>query len=303
MPPLEKPTDAFKDNIRDRQFDVAAVIPAYNEAGRIAKVVKVLVACPFLREIIVVDDGSNDTTVQDARQAAGDDSRFRLIQHASNRGKGLALQTGWQNTRAPYLLFVDADLIGLQPQHLSDLVRPVVQGEADMTIGLFRQGNWRTDLSHILTPWLSGQRCIRRELFWQIPWQSAAGYGFETVLTLIARKNQWRQEKIIWKGVSHLMGETPDGGHRGWHHKVKMYRQILETWFALGEWRSLAPRLTRQLRLAVLLMIAFVLSTFNSCAVSASNVQSRVLMHWLNTNLDQFWLWWGKLKIAVDLLQ
>lgn len=303
MTSAEGSTESLEDPSSGKVPEVAAVIPAYQEAGHIGQVLEVLLNCPFLSEIVVVDDGSQDTTAQESIRAAQPDPRFRLIRHPINRGKGAALLTGWQSIRAPYMLFLDADLIHLEPRHIADLVRPVIQNEADMTVGVFRGGYWRTDYAHILTPWLSGQRCIRRELLRQIPWEKAAGYGFETVLTITARKNRWRKKHVVMQGVTHLLGEEADGGHRGWYHKYVMYRQILETWFEIGEWRTLVPRLTRQLRLGVLLMFAFILSSFNSCAVSASNVQSRILMRWLNANLDQLWLWWGNLRITIDVLQ
>ena len=109
---------------------VCAVVPAYNEAGRISRVLDTLAASPSVAEIVVVDDGSADGTgaIAAAHPSAAE-SRLRVLYHSPNRGKGAAMMTGADATSADVIVFFDADLIGLTPEHVESLVAPVRSGE------------------------------------------------------------------------------------------------------------------------------------------------------------------------------
>ena len=91
--------------------DVAAIVPAYNEEGRIGAVISVLCKVINLDEIIIVDDGSTDDTASEALQAAHNDARLHVYQHPVKLGKGQALIKGSHAARAPILVYLDADLI------------------------------------------------------------------------------------------------------------------------------------------------------------------------------------------------
>jgi glycosyltransferase involved in cell wall biosynthesis len=212
---------------------LTAIIPAYNESGRIGQVLSVLFQAHFVEEIIVVDDGSIDGMDAEVLQLARSNPRLKLIRHAENRGKGQAILTGFRASTSPVLLLLDADLISLTPQQVEALVQPVLSGEADMTIGLFKHGGFLTDLSHLATPWLSGQRCLRAGLISDLPIQAARGYGFETCLTILARQKMWRVKHVPWIGVTHALGILPRSGWSGLRRKAKMARDILWSWFLI----------------------------------------------------------------------
>ena len=170
-----------------RKPSIAAIIPTYNEALNISGVLDALRASPILDEIILVDDGSRDKTVEILREAASHDPRIKILQHEKNKGKGQAIFTGWAATCASILVLLDADLKNLKPEHIQVLLEPVLERRADMTLGLFRGGHLNTDLSHWFTPFLTGQRALRSELLKHISHTAAAGYGFEVALTVAAR--------------------------------------------------------------------------------------------------------------------
>ena len=84
---------------------VSVIIPAYNEGGTIAEVVRgARRATPNLAEVLVVDDGSSDLTPSAAAEAGA-----RVIRHRRNRGKGEALRAGCRAASGDILLFLDAD--------------------------------------------------------------------------------------------------------------------------------------------------------------------------------------------------
>jgi Glycosyl transferase family 2 len=212
---------------------ISAIVPAYNEAGRLSRVLAVLRQVPKLSEIIVVDDGSTDGTWGDIQRAVETDPRVRGERHPANRGKGAALFTGVRAAQAELLVLLDADLMHLAPGHVCALVAPVCQGEADMTVGLFCSWHLNTTLAHWITPWLSGQRCLPKRKFLQLGERTAVGYGVETALSLTARRLGWRCQYVVWTGVSHPPSEFHRGGwRRGVRHRARMYAEIFQAWRA-----------------------------------------------------------------------
>lgn len=222
-----------RERYDSRRPALTAVVPAYNESGRIGSVLSVLLQVKMVDEIIVVDDGSIDGMAAEVLQIGQGNPRLKLIRHTENRGKGQALLTGRQASQSPVLLFIDADLIHLTVQHVEALVKPILVGEADMTVALFQHGDFWTDLSHRATPWLSGQRCLHASLVQRLPIQAAQGYGFETCLTILARQEKWRVKPVSWLGVTHPMGILPRGGWSGLRRKLKMFRDVFRSWLVI----------------------------------------------------------------------
>lgn len=116
---------------------LSVIIPAYNEEDGIAEIVdRVLAIQPQLEavgvegpELIVVDDGSKDRTVEIVRGYGN----VRLIIHAQNRGYGGALKTGFSNATGNLLAFLDADST-YPPEHFPALCQEILKG-ADLVIG------------------------------------------------------------------------------------------------------------------------------------------------------------------------
>ena len=143
---------------------VAAIVPAYNEEQTIGPVIEALLDCQVLDEIIVVSDGSDDHTVEVASKYP-----VNVVELAENVGKGGAMRAGADVTACEVLLFVDADLVGLQRDHIEALLEPVLSGRTAMSIGVFSEGRRSTDLAQKIAPSLSGQRAVRKDLFDQVP--------------------------------------------------------------------------------------------------------------------------------------
>jgi Glycosyltransferases involved in cell wall biogenesis len=223
---------------------IAAVVPAYNEAGRIGPVLAALAATPVLDEVIVVDDGSADATYQaveehPAVRASG--SRFRCLRHPQNRGKGAAMRLGADAAvGADVLVFLDADLIGLTPAHVQALVAPVASGQVDMVLGVFRGGRGATTLAQVLAPNISGQRAIRRDVFLRVPCLASSGYGVELAITNFVIGEGYRMTRVILPDVTHQMKEEKLGLLRGLIARLRMYWQMLP--YLLRRFRRKARR-------------------------------------------------------------
>ncbi|WP_331274041.1 glycosyltransferase family 2 protein [Capillibacterium thermochitinicola] len=204
------------------RLEVAAVIPAYNEAKNIGRVLAPLRGCSELSQVIVVSDGSTDQTAAVARKMGA-----QVIELPKNKGKGAAVMAGVAATTAEVILLLDADLIGLTAQHVKTLLEPIFTQEAMMTIGCFSGGRLATDLSQHMAPKLNGQRAIRRELLVAHPELAQSGYGFEVVMNRLAQVNRY---KVVWVDLPHLsqvLKEEKLGLARGVAARMRMYWQIL----------------------------------------------------------------------------
>ncbi len=204
---------------------VAAIVPAYEEEKTIDQVLKVLVRVPEVDEVLVVNDGSEDRTSQVASSVGG----VRVLDLAENRGKGCAMVYGARSTDADVLVFIDADLVGLTPQHVSNLVRPVLQGESHMTVGVFTEGRWATDLAQRITPFLSGQRAMVRRIIDNVGNLENAGYGVEVAISRYVERHKMVEKKVALPDVSQVMKEEKRGLVRGVAHRARMYWEILRS--------------------------------------------------------------------------
>ncbi|MCY0884859.1 MAG: glycosyltransferase family 2 protein [Firmicutes bacterium] len=201
---------------------VAAVVPAYNEAEHIGAVLAVLRAVPELSEVIVVSDGSTDNTAEVARAYGA-----RVVELPENLGKGAAMKAGAEEARADVIVFLDADLVGLTPAHVRDLLAPVLAGETDATVGIFEGGRPSTDLAQAMAPFLSGQRAVRREIMARVDHLDEARFGVELKLHRQLKRMGKEPRAVILKDVTQVLKEEKMGLVKGFAARMRMYWEIL----------------------------------------------------------------------------
>ncbi len=126
---------------------LSIVIPAYNEGRTIHlildKIKSVDLISNITKEIIIVNDCSTDDTETSIQQYLNDNPSLNIqyFKHEINKGKGAALHTGIKKASGEYLIIQDADL-EYDPQEYNDLLKPVVNGHADVVYGSrFMGGN------------------------------------------------------------------------------------------------------------------------------------------------------------------
>ena len=134
--PHPKPSSAvYSSHLGTPRYSI--IIPAYNESDRIAstleRVLRYAGEQHWSAEIIVVDDGSRDTTTDIVRQHMQRNAAVRLLQNPGNRGKGYSVRNGMLHANGEVLLFSDADLSS--PIEEANKLFAAIESGAEVAIG------------------------------------------------------------------------------------------------------------------------------------------------------------------------
>lgn len=152
---------------------ISVIIPAYEEAASVARVVKFAKSLSFVGEVIVVDDGSADDTAQRAAEAGA-----LVVVHKRNLGKTRAVQTGAEHAKHDDVLMLDADMQGLSEQDFKKAYR--VYRDADMVVLDYGGQHWV--VRHSLLPATSGARLLKRRVLLEAPFTNANHWEVEGVI-------------------------------------------------------------------------------------------------------------------------
>jgi glycosyltransferase involved in cell wall biosynthesis len=210
------------------------VVPCYNEQGTILTLLKRVADSPWVREIIVVDDGSTDGTR--LILADVDSSIVRVVLHERNQGKGAALRTGFRHATSDFVIVQDADL-EYDPNEFSDLLPPILDGKADVVYGSrFQSGRahrvlyfWHSMGNRMLTlasniftglnlsDMETCYKLFRREVIQSITIEEDR-FGFEPEITAKVAKGGWRIYEV---GISYSGRTYADGKKIGKRDAVR----------------------------------------------------------------------------------
>src|SRR5262252_2693841 len=108
---------------------LSVVVPVYNEAETVAKILEKVLQQRPVQEVIAVDDASRDNSWDRLEEFARTEPRLKLFRHEENRGKGAALRTGFQHATAPIVIVQDADL-EYDPAEYHLVLVPILSGKA-----------------------------------------------------------------------------------------------------------------------------------------------------------------------------
>jgi glycosyltransferase involved in cell wall biosynthesis len=214
--------------------DVCVVIPVYNEEERVKAAIERVLPLPFVKEIVVVDDGSSDNSVAVISEIS--DPRLKLIQSPKNCGKGAALRRGFAEATATYVAIHDADL-EYDPSEIARLLVPLRDGRADVVFGsrfigsdehrvlyywhsvgnrlLTTMSNMVTNLN--LTDMETCTKVFRREVIQAIE-ITEDRFGFEPEITAKVAK---RGDRIYEVGISYSGRTYAEGKKINWRDGVR----------------------------------------------------------------------------------
>lgn len=224
---------------------LSIVIPVYNEAATIAKIVDLVrsVEVGMEKEILLVDDCSRDGTRDVLERLGNGAADLKVLLHDENQGKGKALRTGFEAATGDIVLIQDADL-EYDPTEYPRLLKPIVDGHADVVYGsrflgggahrvvfywhylgnkfLTTLSNMTTNLN--LTDMEVCYKVFKREVIQSIPLRENR-FGFEVEITAkIAR----RRLKIYEVPISYYGRDYSEGKKIGWRDGFSALRCIVK---------------------------------------------------------------------------
>lgn len=221
---------------------LSIVIPCYNEARTIVRVVDAVERSPYPdKEIVLVDDASTDGTRETIR-AQIEPRGWRVVYHEENRGKGAAIRSGMRAITGQMVIIQDADL-EYDPNDYPKMVAPIVEDRADVVFGsrwrgkpslarfsVHRAANeFLTALSNAFTRFeLTDMECcykaFRREVIDAIEIEENR-FGFEPEIAAKVSKIDCRVHEV---GVSYDRRTYAEGKKIGWRDGVSALRCIVK---------------------------------------------------------------------------
>ncbi len=177
--------------------NISVIIPVFNEEKTVASVVRAVLRWDGASEVICVNDGSSDKSKAVLTDFG---EKIKLISFEKNRGKGAALAAGIRAATGKIVVFLDADLIGLEKKHLEKLVLPLSTGKARGVIGQIYYG--KDFLAQLKV--FSGQRAYwRKDLSEHLNEIAKTRYGVEIYLNSIFKRK--RIKTVSLKGLSQII--------------------------------------------------------------------------------------------------
>ena len=182
---------------------VSAIISVFNEERTIQEVVGPILYCPLVDEVIIVNDGSTDQT-RLYLECFLSMSKVKYIDFKKNWGKSYAMIAGVEASEGEIIVFVDADLQGLESQHIEQMILPLTVGKADMVIGHPTENRLDEKLNPLQM--LSGERALfKRDIIHILENLRTSKYGIEALINIYYKSEG---KKIIYTylwGVYHLI--------------------------------------------------------------------------------------------------
>jgi glycosyltransferase involved in cell wall biosynthesis len=207
---------------------VSIIIPAFNEAKTIGLVLAQVVGHPKVSEILVVDDGSTDGTADIVRQFAVEnpESGVRAIQLTENVGKADAMEIGVQATVSDIVMFLDADVLGFTHQKMSIIMDPVLDFRYEMFVGVNVRKTWILNKLLRITPIISGERALTKNLWNSIPKAHKKNFMIEIAMNYVAKQTKRGMGMTRIIGMQHVVKEKKYGFWKGFKARLFMSLEV-----------------------------------------------------------------------------
>lgn len=208
---------------------LSCILPAYNEAPRIGRVLEAVLPHPLIEEVIVIDDGSCDGTADLAEALCSAHPKLRVLRQPVNGGKSRAVARGIAAARGQFVLLLDSDLMGLGSEHLTALALPVLEARADASISLRHNAPWLWRLVGL--DYISGERVMPRALLADHPEALTAlpRFGLEVHINRLWLREDLRLAVVRWPEVESPFKHAKHGRLAGLRADISMLGDIFRT--------------------------------------------------------------------------
>ncbi len=183
------------------KITTTAIICALNEEKTIVKLLSDVISINYFDELIVIDDGSTDTTgilISKLRKKHS----FKSVHFLKNHGKGYAMARGVEMSNSEIIVFIDADLSNFIKRHANHLVAPIISGRADMVLGQPSE----TLINRHINPFkqLTGQRALKKaDILPLLDRIRPSRYGVETIINLHFKSQNKVVRQVCLLGLVH----------------------------------------------------------------------------------------------------
>lgn len=210
--------------IQNKIKTITAVIPVFEEEKNIGKLLKFLLKTSFFDEIICVNDGSTDKSLEIMN---GFKNKIIIINLRKNHGKGYALSEGVKSAKGEIVVFLDGDLVNLTIKHIGQLLSPVLKESKKAVLGY---GTPTKDHFYATRSWvknITGQRVYyRNDLLPHLKEIAKKKYGVEIYLNSLFNKKETKMIPLV--KLTHVWNHKKNKPLKALKRYLKMNKDVAQ---------------------------------------------------------------------------
>ena len=198
---------------------ISVVVPVFNEEKTVKKVFETLLKSSLINEIIAVNDGSTDKSLDLLRDFK---KQIKLISYKKNHGKGYALAQGLKKAKNEIVIFLDSDLVGLSVEHVQALLSPFNDKRIKAVLGYSMPRKNHFFAKSFISINVTGQRSYyKKDLLPHLGEIAKTKYGVEIFLNSLFKRKETKKIPLI--NLTHV-----------WTYQKYKPHKALRQYFKLG---------------------------------------------------------------------
>ncbi len=206
---------------KNGEITVSAIVPVFNEERTVAGVIKALLKSPLINQVIVVNDGSTDRSLEIIERFR---DQIMILNLRKNRGKGFALAEGVRRANGEIVTFWDADNLNLSQKHIRSLLEPLLTNKAQVVLG-YRV--WKNGFPSPFREFTGQRAYYRKDLLPHLKEMSRSRFGVEVYLNDVLKDR--KTVRIPWRDLGTLQKYQKFDSQKAIQEYVKEGVEIAQT--------------------------------------------------------------------------